>query len=76
MSFDLREIVSGGPTTQRFVFDEELKDDVFQAFVDDNRVRVAGRSFPVRNVNYALAISPVADETAVTQRIESDEKDG
>jgi hypothetical protein len=56
LSFELREI-DGSLQTQRFVFDEELLEDVFQAFEEDVRVRVAGRTFPVRNVAYALALS-------------------
>lgn len=58
-SFELREI-DGIPQYQRFVFDEELLDDVFQAFQDDVRVRVASRTFPVRNLAQALALSRVA----------------
>ncbi len=56
LSFELREI-AGTTETQRFVFDEELLDDVVQAFQEDVRVRVAGRTFPVKNVAYALALS-------------------
>lgn len=54
LSFELREIDGGG--IQKFVFDEELLEEVFQAFVEDVRVRVAGRTFPVKNLAYALAI--------------------
>ena len=56
LSFELREI-HGPVQTQRFVFGEELLEDVFQAFQNDVRVRVAGRAFPVKNVAYALALS-------------------
>lgn len=56
LSFELREIE--GPTlNQKFVFDEELLDDVFQAFQEGKRIRVAGRTFPVKNLAYALALS-------------------
>lgn len=56
LSFELREI-EGVPQIQRFVFDEELLEEVFQAFQEDARVKVAGRTFPVKNLAYALAIS-------------------
>lgn len=58
LSFELREITS---TTQiqRFVFDEELLEEVFQAFQDDVRVKIVGRTFPVKNLAYALALSRV-----------------
>jgi len=56
LSFELREI-GGTPGIQRFVFDEELLEDVFQALQDDQRVRVTGRTFPVKNLAYALDIS-------------------
>ena len=56
LSFELREI-TGARNTQKFVFAEELFDDVFQAFQEDKRVKVAGRTFPVKNLAYAYAIS-------------------
>ena len=56
LSFELREIEPSSQM-QRFVFDEELLDDVFEAFQNDVRMRVAGRTFPVKNVAYALALS-------------------
>lgn len=63
LSFELREI-AGTAQFQRFVFDEELLEEVFQAFQDDVRVKVAGRTFPVKNLAYALALSRVpATET-------------
>ena len=62
LSFELREI-RGTPDTQRFVFDEELLEEVFQAFEEDVRVRVAGRTFPVKNVTYALALSRATGAT-------------
>lgn len=58
LSFELRDIV-GTTLHQRFVFDEELLEEVFQAFQDDVRVKVAGRTFPVKNLAYALALSRV-----------------
>lgn len=58
LSFELREI-AGTAQVQRFVFDEELLEEVFQAFQDNARVRVAGRTFPVKNLAYALALSKV-----------------
>jgi hypothetical protein len=63
LSFELREI-DGLSQMQRFVFDEELLEDVFQAFQDDVRVRVAGRTFPVKNVAYALALSRATGNAA------------
>jgi hypothetical protein len=62
LSFELREI-HGPVQTQRFVFAEELLEDVFRAFQKDVRVRVAGRAFPVRNVAYALALSSGSGDT-------------
>ena len=56
LSFELREI-SGTSNIQRFVFDEELLEEVFQAFQDDLRVKIVGRTFPVKNLAYALALS-------------------
>ncbi len=56
LSFELREI-EGSPQTQRFVFDEKLSDEVFQAFQEDVRVQVAGKTFPIQNHAYALALS-------------------
>lgn len=58
LSFELRDI-DGTTPHQKFVFDEELLEEVFQAFQDDVRVRVAGRTFPVKNLAYALALSRV-----------------
>ena len=58
MSFELREL-EGNKAPQRFVFDEELLEDVFQALQDDARVRVAGWTYPVKNLAYALALSRV-----------------
>jgi hypothetical protein len=57
LSFELREIGDGSQSMQRFVFDEGLLEEVFQAFQEDRRVQVAGRTFPVKNLAYALAIS-------------------
>jgi Family of unknown function (DUF6575) len=56
LSFELREI-EGRTEIQRFVFDEELLEDVFQAVQEGKRIRVAGRTFPVKNLAYALALS-------------------
>jgi hypothetical protein len=63
LSFELREI-QGPVQTQRFVFGEELLEDVFQAFQKDVRVRVAGRAVPVKNVAYALALSSGSGDAA------------
>jgi hypothetical protein len=56
LSFELREI-DGPSQTQRFVFDEELLEEVFQSFEANVRVLVAGRTFPVKNLAYAYALS-------------------
>lgn len=67
LSFELREI-TGTTQCQRFVFDEELLEEVFQAFQDDARVKVAGSTFPVKHLAYALALSRVtATEPGHTQ---------
>ena len=58
LSFELREI-PGANQTQRFDFDVELMEDVFQALREDVRVRVSGRTFPVKNMAHALALSRV-----------------
>ncbi|MSR58061.1 MAG: hypothetical protein EXS05_10340 [Planctomycetaceae bacterium] len=55
LSFELREI-EGARRTQRFVFDEDLLDDVVQAFQDDARVRVAGQPVPVKNAVHAHVV--------------------
>jgi hypothetical protein len=62
LSFELREIEGSPFMSQRFVFDEELLEDVFQAFQEDSRIRVAGRTFPLQNVAFVLALSkaPIA----------------
>ena len=60
LSFELREI-NRTPPTQRFVFDEELLEDVFQAVQDGVRVLVTGSTFPVKNLAYALALSRVME---------------
>ena len=62
LSFELREI-EGLPGVQKFVFDEELLEDVFQAFQEDRRVRVAGRTYPVKNLAFALALSNAMTST-------------
>ena len=59
LSFELREI-DGSTQTQRFVFDEVLLEDVFQSFREDTRVRVAWRTYRVKNLAYAFALSRVA----------------
>lgn len=56
LSFELREI-SGTVHIQRFMFGEELLDEVFHAFEDDVRVRVTGKTFSAKNLAYALALS-------------------
>ncbi len=65
LSFELREI-QGPVKTQRFVFGAELLEDVFHAFQKDRRVRVAGRTLPVKNVAYALALSSGSGDAATS----------
>lgn len=60
MSFELREIDS--IELQRFVFDDSLRDDVYQAFHDEVRVKLAGWKFPGKNVVVALALSRIEAE--------------
>ena len=55
-SFELREI-PGQTQAQRFAFDDDLLNDVFEAFRQDVRVRVSGRTFSVKNMVHALALS-------------------
>jgi len=57
-SFELREI-PGVTQAQRFGFDERLQEDVFQAFRDDERVRISGLTFPAKNMAHALAVSKI-----------------
>ena len=57
LSFELREINDVNAPTRRFVFDEELLEEVFQAFEGNYRVRVAGQSFPGAAAAFVLGIS-------------------
>lgn len=59
LSFELREI-NGTPVIQKFVFDEQLLEDVFRAMQEGSRVRVAGQTYPPKNLAYALALSGIA----------------
>ncbi|HEV7225582.1 MAG TPA: hypothetical protein VGN42_22945 [Pirellulales bacterium] len=59
LSFELREIEKTAQV-QRFVFDEGLLGEILRAFQDDVRVKVAGRTVPVKNLAYAVAISRLA----------------
>ncbi|HET6879576.1 MAG TPA: DUF6575 domain-containing protein [Pirellulales bacterium] len=57
-SFELREI--GGPVpSQRFAFDDSLREEIYQAFDDEVRVKLAGRKLPDKPVVMALALSRV-----------------
>jgi hypothetical protein len=58
LSFELREIAGPIPW-QRFVFDEELLDDVFQALQENSWVRVAGQAFPNEQLVHAQTLSTV-----------------
>lgn len=66
-SFELREI--GGPVpSQRFAFDESLREEVYQAFDDEVRVKLAGRKVPGKPIVMALALSRIAAESAANAR--------
>jgi hypothetical protein len=56
--FELREI-SGAIGSQRFAFDESLRDEVYQAFDDEVRVKLAGRRMPGKPLVMALALSRI-----------------
>ena len=59
--FELREI--GGPIpSQRFAFDDSLREEVYQAFDDEVRVKLAGRKVPGKPVVMALALSRIGTE--------------
>jgi len=58
LSFELREI-EGTPSVQRFNFDKELMAAVSQAFQDDARVQVGGKTVPPLNVAQAVSLSRV-----------------
>lgn len=56
MSFELREIPEP-PFAQRFVFEEQLREDVIKAFDSEDIVTVGGVTFPVKNIVFAAMIS-------------------
>lgn len=58
LSLELREI-NGGISSQQFVFDEPLRDDVYRAFDDEVRVKLAGWKFPGKTVITAQAIARI-----------------
>jgi hypothetical protein len=58
LSFELREI-DGQVLSQRFVFAEDLLEDVYQVLGADVRVQVAGSKSPGTTVANALALSRV-----------------
>ena len=64
LSFWLRDIEGQAITAQQFVFGEDLREEAFEAFHEEFQVKVAGETFPVRNLAYALAISRI--ETGAT----------
>jgi len=63
LSFELREIDES--LSQRFVFDESLRDDVYQAFDEEVRVKMAGWKYPGKDVAYLLAVSRIAETPGV-----------
>jgi hypothetical protein len=62
-SFELREIKGASPT-QRFAFDESLRDQVYHAFDDEVRVKLAGRKIPGKAIALAVALSRAGVEMA------------
>lgn len=60
-SFELRE--SGGPIpSRRFAFDDSLREEIYQAFDDEVRVKLAGRKVPGKTLVVALALSRIGVE--------------
>ncbi|HEX7375932.1 MAG TPA: hypothetical protein VF278_02415 [Pirellulales bacterium] len=55
-SFELREI-GGAVPPQRFAYDDSLRNEVYQAFDDEVRVKLAGRKVPGKPLIMALALS-------------------
>lgn len=55
-SFELREI-GGAVPSQRFAYDDALRNEVYQAFDDEVRVKLAGRKVPGKPLIMALALS-------------------
>lgn len=66
-SFELREI-GGAIPSQRFAFDESLRDDIYQAFDDEVRVKLAGRKIPGKTLVMVLALSRVETDTPQNTR--------
>lgn len=56
LTFELREI-NGGMSSQRLMFAEPLRNDVYRAFHDEVRVKLAAWRFPGKSVLTAEAIS-------------------
>ena len=56
MSFELREIGESSQS-QKFVFEEQLRDQVIDALDSDELVTVAGQTHPIRNLVAATMIS-------------------
>ena len=62
-SFELREI--GGPVpSQRFTFNDSLREKVYRAFDDEVRVKLAGRKLPGKPAVIAVAISSIGAENS------------
>jgi hypothetical protein len=62
-SFELREI--GGPIpSQRFAFDDSLREEIYQAFDDEVRVKLAGRKVPGKPIIMVMALSRIGAENA------------
>ncbi|HJT35813.1 MAG TPA: hypothetical protein VJ783_27540 [Pirellulales bacterium] len=58
LTLELREI-NGGICSQRFIFDEPLRDEVYRAFDDEVRVKLAGWKIPGKAVLTVQAISRI-----------------
>ncbi|MFM7039358.1 MAG: hypothetical protein ACKO2L_16725 [Planctomycetaceae bacterium] len=56
MSFELREIGESSQS-QKFVFEEQLRDQVIEALDSEELVTIAGQTHPIRNLVAATMIS-------------------
>lgn len=61
-SFELRDLNIERPY-QKFVFDVELKDDVYQAFDEEYRVKITGKKYSEKSAIVALVLSRADSNT-------------
>ena len=62
-SFELREIEEASVEMQRFTFDEELAEDVLDAFHENLRVIAVGTPYPITNVAQLAALTKLETNT-------------